>query len=322
MWRKLLNFVVMYELTEHIEYLVYQHDCVVIPGVGAIIAYHVPAYVDSERNCIFPPRRELTFNPQINHADGLLAASVARRENVSYDKATHMVDQSVSDMMSCLDSQREITIGRIGLLRKSAEGTLEFKATERNSLSLNLTGLSSLSLSVAEESAQIKVEQRSIGYSLARRFVNVAASIVLLVMLGFMLSTPVVDSNAVMASMTSFKFGHTEQPEALLSTDIDLNIAMPDSATATGIATEHVPMNVSAENDKLYYIIVASLPNESKAKEFIASAGNDSEEMHILNTGTRCRVYIDRVSTLQQALEAKAKNNRLDKYPDAWVFRN
>lgn len=312
----------MYELTEHIEYLVYQHDCVVIPGVGAIIAYHIPAYVDSERNCIYPPRRELTFNPQINHADGLLAASVARRERVSFDKATCMVDQSVSDMMTCLDSQKEITFGNIGLLRKNAEGTLEFKTADRNSLSPNLSGLSVLPFSSTQEQSPLPVKFRLIGYSLARRFVNVAASIVLLVMLGLMLSTPVVDSNAVMASMASLKFGHTEQTDALHSPDIDLNIAMPDPETAVGIAPERVSVSYNAESDKPYYIIVASLPNETKAKEFIASAGSDGDALRILDSGTRCRVYIDRAATLQQALKAREKDNRLDKYPDAWVFRN
>lgn len=309
----------MYELTEHIEYLVFQHDCVVIPGVGAIIAYHTPAYVDSERRCIFPPTRLLSFNGEITHSDGLLASSVARRECVSYDKASEMVAQSVSDMMTCLDSQNEIALGRLGVLRRNEEGSIEFVSNNVFGQTLNMSGYKPLSLVGDVAEPDERVSPSISGYSYIRRFVNIAASLILLVMLGLMLSTPIVDNEAVMASMSSFRFAQPEEPEFLsvLDSDIELSIAVPDPETSTAIVEERN----RAENDGPYYIIVASLPNEANAQEFIESCSWSDEDFRILKTETRCRVYVDRATTLTQAYEARKKNGRLDKFPDIWVFR-
>ncbi len=314
----------MYELTEHIEYLVYQHDCVVIPGVGAIIAYHTPAYVDSEKNLIYPPTRLLTFNGQITHSDGLLASSVARRESVSYDKAVEMVAQSVSDMMTCLESQNEFVLGQLGYLRKNDEGSVEFVPNNCFCHSFSLGAYKPLSLASESTGTEKNViSARGERYSFVRRFANVAASVVLLLMLGLMLSTPVIDNDAVMASMTSLKFMNSTETESVqnLESDIELAIAMPDPDSSTAIAIER-RRNASEEATYgPYYLIVASLPNEAKAEEFIASCDDIDENFQILKTPTRCRVYIDNATTLAKAYEARQIKGRLDRFPDIWVFR-
>ncbi len=313
----------MYELIEHIEYLVCQHDCVVIPGVGAIIAYHVPAYIDSEHSCIYPPKRALSFNTQINHFDGLLAASVSRREKVSFEKASDMVSKSVSDIMNCLDSQNEVSLGRVGALRKNAENIIEYIPGANTDFSGLLCKYTPVKFEKELiDSPIVKSEITKPRKSVIHRFINAAASVIILIMLGFMLSTPIIDNEAVFASMSAFKPANTNAVEQwdFNASEIELNIAIPDHNTATGMAEER-NNTTDVETENMYYVIVASLPNEEIAQKFIAENNNISENFKILKSNKRCRVYIDKANSIDSALKALSQSNRKQQFPDAWVFR-
>ena len=78
----------MITICEHIEYLLRNHDCVIVPGWGAFIAQYQPASF-TEDGQMLPPSRLIGFNASISHQDGLLASSVMRREKISYDAASN-----------------------------------------------------------------------------------------------------------------------------------------------------------------------------------------------------------------------------------------
>ncbi|MCM1021599.1 MAG: hypothetical protein NC343_04795 [Muribaculum sp.] len=312
----------MFELTEQIEYLVFQHDCVVIPGVGAIIAYHKAAYVNKENNSVFPPVRELTFNPQIIHTDGLLAASVARKEKVTFEKASSMVAQSIADMMTCLDSQNEVSLGRVGTLRKNSEGSIEYSP-----LNQTLFGFFDAyqPVDLRQRESEI-VDQQSTKteriYPIVKKFANIAASVVVLLMLGLMLTTPIVDNEAIMASMSGLRINKTENIHPVLfDNGIELNIALPDPKSAIGEIQENNIIDVP-DNSNSYYLIVASLPTKEKAREFINDHSGTNENFRILNCDQRYRVYIEKTSTINEALLLRSSNGRIDNFPGMWVFNN
>ena len=55
----------MIELTKHIEILLLENDCVIVPGLGGFIAHYQPAHYE-EDECVFvPPTRMVGFNPQL-----------------------------------------------------------------------------------------------------------------------------------------------------------------------------------------------------------------------------------------------------------------
>lgn len=103
----------MISIIEHIEYLVLRHDCVVVPGLGALIAPY-SASIDSELECIFPPRRSITFNAELVHNDGLLVSSVARRHRLTYDQAAQIVTDCVNAMHYQLQQEGETGLGHLG----------------------------------------------------------------------------------------------------------------------------------------------------------------------------------------------------------------
>ena len=52
----------MLELVRHIEYLLTEHDCVLVPGLGGFVLQYVPARFSEGRKSIQPPGKQITFN--------------------------------------------------------------------------------------------------------------------------------------------------------------------------------------------------------------------------------------------------------------------
>ena len=65
----------MIELARHIEILLLENDCVIVPELGGFIAHYQPAYYAESDNIYFPPMRTIGFNPQLTMNDGLLVQS-------------------------------------------------------------------------------------------------------------------------------------------------------------------------------------------------------------------------------------------------------
>ena len=52
----------MIELARHIEILLLENDCVIVPELGGFIAHYQPAYYAESDNIYFPPMRTIGFN--------------------------------------------------------------------------------------------------------------------------------------------------------------------------------------------------------------------------------------------------------------------
>ncbi len=326
----------MISLTGHIEYLILRHDCVVIPGIGALIAHQTPAYIDSELGCIFPPKRSLSFNPDITHNDGLLASSFARKESVTYESAVEMVCDEVREMQSLIQAQGEFALGRLGTIRlnKDNSSTYIFNPFTSTNVAPRLTGLNPTALRKLSEMPEVAAQKVTSGKKdffyvpLSRSITRIAASIAIFLMLGFALSTPIIDENAVMASMgiaiTEASSDDTYSPSFELNPRIDLNIAFPDAEVATAYAEPkneaHQETAVSADirinpNDE-YFLIVASLPSKEKAEEYIR-AHSEEDNLGLLEADGRFRVYVASGASFSEANSF----NKSGRYPDAWVCK-
>ena len=65
----------MKELSLHIERLLLQHDCVVVPHFGAFVARDTVATHSDQEEIFFPPSRLVRFNPEIS-VYGILQARI------------------------------------------------------------------------------------------------------------------------------------------------------------------------------------------------------------------------------------------------------
>lgn len=113
-------------IDRHIEYLIRRHDCVVVPGVGALLCRYKSSAFGEDGKEILPPGRELAFNPWLTESDGLLVSSVARELGVGNEQASEIVDGDVAKLMNALDCGGEFTLGRLGVFRLSDSEEIAF----------------------------------------------------------------------------------------------------------------------------------------------------------------------------------------------------
>lgn len=136
----------MIELERHIEILLLNNDCVIVPELGGFMAHHVEARYDAEEALFLPPLRTLGFNPQLNLNDSLLAQSYVEAYDISYPEAVRRIEAEVAELRQHLTAEGQYELNDIGRLFVNSEGKLEFEPCEAGILTPELYGLSSFEM--------------------------------------------------------------------------------------------------------------------------------------------------------------------------------
>ena len=100
----------------YISELLYDYECVVLPGLGGFIASDRPASVNGINHHFSPPFRKLTFNKYLKTNDGLLTHHIAKSENLSYEEAGKIVDQFIETCLNDLQNNKVVVFDNIGRL--------------------------------------------------------------------------------------------------------------------------------------------------------------------------------------------------------------
>ena len=105
----------MERIIAHIERLLLQHDCVIIPDFGGFVLQSIPAEYNEDSNLFSPSRKEIVFNPTLTHNDGLLNESYMQQYAVNFAKAHSLIRNDVAVMKKQLEDQSELHLGAVGL---------------------------------------------------------------------------------------------------------------------------------------------------------------------------------------------------------------
>lgn len=318
----------MKKLIEHIEYLILNHDCVTIPGIGAFIAQYHSAKMDSDLHCFFPPRRVISFNSAIRHNDGLLASSIARKESIPYGRAVDKMNEYINLFNAQLKETGAVSLGSIGFLTVTEDDTLLFEPAANPNISKQLVGMHAFPLTALSLSQPAERHEDVYYVPISRNVFKLAASIIMILMLGFVLSTPVIDEKAVFASMgTNIVPSLNEEIIDIdfLSPEQQLSIALPDAETSMSIYEK--PANNVPEQEKLlkkvphYYLVIASLPNQQTAEQYLRRHQNNKLPMYIISSPTRCRIYVASGDSYKEAAAMLSSKEFVKEHPDAWVYK-
>ena len=134
----------MIELKRHIEILLLDNDCVVVPGLGGFVTHHIDARYDARDGVYLPPLRTLGFNQKLDMNDSLLAQSYVEAYDMSYPEAMRKIDEEVGELKSALEKDGFYDLSDIGTLVVNADGRYEFDPCESGILTPSLYGLSSV----------------------------------------------------------------------------------------------------------------------------------------------------------------------------------
>lgn len=158
----------MITLSRHIELLLLEHDCVIVPGLGGFIANHMDAHYDQEGDRTFlPPYRTVVYNQQLQINDGLLVQSYMAAYDASYPAAYLQMEKEITQATDTLEMTGEYIIENVGILRKGIGSNISFTATTAGLTTPSLFGLDqfempSLESIIAQRQAQSLINQQSI----------------------------------------------------------------------------------------------------------------------------------------------------------------
>ena len=102
------------------------YDCVIIPGLGGFVCNGRSAWYDDENEEMVPPSRDVIFNPNLIHNDGLLAQEIMRARDLSYSEAMKHVEDEASSMVRQLKEGKPVEIARVGRLYSGEDGVTRF----------------------------------------------------------------------------------------------------------------------------------------------------------------------------------------------------
>ncbi len=104
------------KIAKYIGDLLYDYECVVIPGLGGFLTQDKPASIHPQTHHFRPPYKQIMFNAYLKTNDGLLVNYIAREENISYKEAKAQVDKFVFLCDQALQQGKRIHFHKVGAI--------------------------------------------------------------------------------------------------------------------------------------------------------------------------------------------------------------
>lgn len=136
----------MINIDRHIEILLLDNDCVVVPGLGGFIAHHVAAHYDENTQTFLPPLRTVGFNSQLRINDSLLAQSYIEAYDISYPEAIRRIEEEVNELLQLLSNEGKCELNDIGTLYRNNADIIEFTPCEAGILTPSLYGFDAIDI--------------------------------------------------------------------------------------------------------------------------------------------------------------------------------
>ena len=346
------KFAPVIELERHIEILLLDNDCVIIPDLGGFMAHHIDARFDAGDGIFLPPIRTIGFNPQLKLNDSLLIQSYIEAYDISYPEAQRRIEAEVAELRQHLETEGYYELNDIGLLRLNSEGHLEFEPCEAGILTPSLYGLSSFEMTPLHAEEQVEqptedsadtstdTEQETVDepraehaitikMSWLRNSVAVAAAVILFLIIG----TPFSNSNLADSSVrqstiiplpTNAKTASAQHPDtsAVAAATAEADSTAKDVA-AEAQAAEEQAAEALPQPTTDYRLVLASWVAKRNAEIFVNQLKEDGfSEAHLYQTPNMLRVVYGHYATETEAYNAlhqlRAKSNH---FAEAWVLK-
>lgn len=115
------------DISGYIQDLLWEYECVIVPGFGGILATYRPAEMVLAEHVVYPPSKSLAFNEYLNNNDGLLVNYISQKAQIGYSDASDQVDIWVKKTKDLLSDNEEIYLPKIGRFHRDVEKKLRFE---------------------------------------------------------------------------------------------------------------------------------------------------------------------------------------------------
>jgi hypothetical protein len=314
-------------IDRHIEILLLENDCVIVPGLGGFVAHHITAKYD-ETECLFlPPYRTLGFNPQLKVNDSLLAQSFVEAYDIAFPEAMRQIEEEVEAIHRTLNNEGIIELNDLGKLRLTSEHKLEFEPLESGILTPRYYALNSFDFTLKAKSEK-QEEKEEVSEALETRKIiyldvndpnNKRVSVSLKAIRNVAVAAVLFTAALVVALPLHNKSGITEEPvkSGVLYNFFDSNKSLPTPQTKP-VAS---PIPNKTTTNHYWSLVLASHITENNAIAFAKDINEAGFEGARVYEGTgSIKVLYGNFKSQEEAFKHlnTLKTNKY--FKDAWVI--
>ena len=317
------------DITAFIRELLFGHDCVIVPGFGGLIGNYTPARIDKSTGTFYPPVKQISFNRNLNHNDGLLIGKISGSANINYGDARNLVDEFVLDLRKRLGNGEKVVLDHIGSFNNNHEGNVQFEPDRNANYHLDSYGLESFQCLPLEGYDVRKriirhIEKDPVRLAPVRKTLWRAAVIVPLLAVMFVVSlkTDIFKAKVETSNMNPLVTAEFEQNKKAVDQDVKDDAAKltEDIPGVIEEPAQPVTINPVYDEENTYFLITGSFKSEENATSqlnMLKEAGFSPEIVSAPNGFYRvCAMACTDMNTAVLKKDSIAK-----KFPGTWISR-
>lgn len=306
----------MTTVEHHISNLLYINDCVIIPDFGAFVASPVSAHVDTDKNILTPPTKEIGFNRSLSHNDGLLISTFANIRKLSYGKAKVEVEIFRNRLVEAIENGKEFHIEKVGSLKLDSIGNVQFSPVKSENYLTDSFGLSSfhftpdVQIKPVKENIQVKRLLRPLSQK------HIAASVALVV--GLFAISPVVNDEGQNEKFAASTIDFSSVNQNASSSDYIVN-----EQELNTTASEEISVVENIVEEEHFFLIAGSFKKETQAKLFLKQihALGEDQAFVLESPNKRYRIALDGYTNKPEAINSLNAYRKLNDFKTVWVLK-
>lgn len=343
------------EFIRHIEILLLDNDCVVIPGFGGFVTSHAPSTYIEDENLFLPPIRTVGFNDQLKEDDGLLRKAYCTTYNISEQEAKDLIASHIQAIEKELLENGICDMGSLGTFTIE-EGNIRFSPCEAGTVCPSFYGLDAIVFPKLEtnntdiklepnKGKKITVNSDEIVIRIKKTWLNNIAAVAAVVILFLIISPKAQNTGIVSSEKADFALLMSTQPTVKTSErpNISSNNKKNDNsekkaevknektsapvskptAKATSSDTQTKKTEADNKEDGIYVVVASAIP-EANAKAFVAKLHKEGyTDATLYKKGKMIRVVFSGFASEAEAYQKlKSLRQRSDRFNSAWVLSN
>lgn len=343
---------------KHIEILLLDNDCVIVPQLGGFMAHHADACFDNEENVFLPPYRSIGFNPQLKLNDNLLVQSYIENYDLSYPESLRKIEAEVNELRQILVQEGRYELKGIGILYYNNEGKYTFEPCEAGILTPELYGLGSNEIkklisnnstigtpSKNERINKLAHRTRNVNFKKIGRSIASNVAVAAIICFAFLIfakpiencsnnETKTIESVFMKDILINSSKGNAKKEVAIIdrnkktskikeSKDSDFSINQSENKKTNTQFKQAENKHVEIEKSNSYYtLVLASRVTKNNAKIFVNELHNKGiGDARVLEKKVGAQVICGRYTTENEAYAKLNIMHSNDFFKEAWVMK-
>ena len=292
----------MNTLSRHIERILLNHDCVVVPQFGGFVTMGTSSTREETEQVFFPPIRVVRFNPELTEDDGLLISDVREELRCQDSEAKRHIQRLVLHLRQQLLADGQVDFGCIGVFSQDEDGRVSFAPCQAGLPTPNYFGLDAFlmpKLTTAQRTGKHRIVQQQtnnesssdsqgIIIHISRRSIKNVIAAAAIILLCVLFSSPFDDHHSNQASLLPSE-SVTEKPKPKAETPVKV---------ASGPSKETAPVSPVTTAEPSAPSTSPAVASEASSETAVTEKSTPAPVDDIKSTpkGTHCIVLASNVS--------------------------